>query len=489
MKKIIIILTTVFAVVSFTACNKFLDLEPKSNNIWVNDTGDSILYQTANEVETALAGVYADFRNEYFELDYFIVGDAQSDDAYAGADNPWMFEVDDYNLNALNGLVTRDWRYLYGTIGLANLVINNVMLCPDPSLTQERRNEILGEASFIRAYIYFRAVQTWGEVPLQLKEVTTVSAEVLPEIYPLLFPDRAPVDSVYTQIISDLEVALANVKPVAEHKGFATTGAVNAVLAKVYATMEPPDYNKVVQYCDAVINGGYSLLPNFEDLWNNSAENTAESIFEVNYEGTATNANWGVNMFLRLFGESDWKKFNVPSNDLVKAYDDEGDVIRRNSTIIFSEEGFPDNYWPQDNYPFIWKWRISGNNSPQNYIFLRLADIILLKAEALNELGDVNGAAELVNQIRGRVDLPNTTAAGQDEMRLAIEKERRLELAFEGHRWFDLKRTGRAIEVINNAVDQNGQKLGYNLTENRLLWPIPQGELDLNTSLVQNPGY
>ncbi|MBP6870960.1 MAG: RagB/SusD family nutrient uptake outer membrane protein [Bacteroidales bacterium] len=489
MKKIIIILTTVFAVVSFTACNKFLDLEPKSNNIWVNDTGDSILYQTANEVETALAGVYADFRNEYFELDYFIVGDAQSDDAYAGADNPWMFEVDDYNLNALNGLVTRDWRYLYGTIGLANLVINNVMLCPDPSLTQERRNEILGEASFIRAYIYFRAVQTWGEVPLQLKEVTTVSAEVLPEIYPLLFPDRAPVDSVYTRIISDLEVALANVKPTTEHKGYATTGAVNAVLAKVYATMEPPDYNKVVQYCDAVINGGYSLLPNFEDLWNNSAENTAESIFEINYEGTATNANWGVNMFLRLFGESDWKKFNVPSNDLVKAYDDEGDVIRKNSTIIFSDEGFPDNYWPQDNYPFIWKWRINGNNSPQNYIFLRLADIILLKAEALNELGDVNGAAELVNQIRSRVDLPNTTAAGQDEMRLAIEKERRLELAFEGHRWFDLKRTGRAIEVINNAVDQNGQKLGYNLTENRLLWPIPQGELDLNTSLVQNPGY
>ncbi|MDX9905664.1 MAG: RagB/SusD family nutrient uptake outer membrane protein [Bacteroidales bacterium] len=489
MKKIIIILTTVFAVVSFTACNKFLDLEPKSNNIWVNDTGDSILYQTANEVETALAGVYGDFRNEYFELDYFIVGDAQSDDAYAGADNPWMFEVDDYNLNALNGLVSRDWRYLYGTIGLANLVINNVMLCPDPALTQERRNEILGEASFIRAYIYFRAVQTWGEVPLQLKEVTTVSAEVLPEIYPLLFPDRAPVDSVYTRIISDLEVALANVKPTAEHKGYATTGAVNAVLAKVYATMEPPDYNKVVQYCDAVINGGYSLLPNFEDLWNNSAENTAESIFEINYEGTATNANWGVNMFLRLFGESDWKKFNVPSNDLVKAYDDEGDVIRKNSTIIFSDEGFPDNYWPQDNYPFIWKWRINGNNSPQNYIFLRLADIILLKAEALNELGDVNGAAELVNQIRSRVDLPNTTAAGQDEMRLAIEKERRLELAFEGHRWFDLKRTGRAIEVINNAVDQNGQKLGYNLTENRLLWPIPQGELDLNTSLVQNPGY
>jgi uncharacterized protein (UPF0297 family) len=308
---------------------------------------------------------------------------------------------------------------------------------------------------------------------------------VLPEIYPLLFPARAPMDSVYMQIIKDFEVALDYVKPTAQHNGFATTGAANAMLAKVYATIEPHDYNKVVQYCDGVINGPYSLLPNYEDLWNNTDENTDESIFEINYEGTETNANWGVNMF-RGF---DWKKFNIPSNDLVKAFDDEGDMIRKNSSIIFESQGFPDPHWPQDNYPFINKWRIFGVSSPQNYIFLRLADIILLKAEALNELGDVNGAAELVNQIRSRVDLPNTTASDQASMRLAIEKERRLELAFEGHRWFDLKRTGRAIEVINNAIDETGQPLGYNLTENRLLWPIPQAELDINTSLTQNEGY
>lgn len=490
MKKIIILINAALIVLSFTACNKFLDIEPPSNNIWVNNaSGDSIIYKTANEVETALAGVYADFRNEYFELDCFIIGDAQSDDAYAGADNPWMFEVDDYNCNALNGLVARDWRYIYGTIGLANLVINNVMACPDPALTTERKNEVLGEASFIRAYMYFQAVQIWGEVPLQLKEVKSISADILPDIYPLLFPARAPIDSVYIQIIKDLEVAVANVKPTAPNKGYVTTGAVNAILAKVYATIQPHDYTKVSQYCDAVINGPYSLLPNYEDLWNNTAENTVESIFEVNYEGTETNANWGVNMFLRLFGQSDWKKFNIPSNDLVKAFDDEGDMVRKTNSIKFSDEGFPDNYWPQDNYPFIWKWRINGNNSPQNYIYIRLADIILLKAEALNELGDVSGAAALVNQIRSRAGLPNTTASSQADMRLAIEKERRLELAFEGIRWFDLKRNGRAIEVINNAVDGNGQKMGYNLTENRLVWPIPQGEMDINSSLVQNPGY
>lgn len=486
MKKIIILLGTVLIAWSITSCKKFLDLEPKSNEIWIyNTASDSIIYKTTDQVETALSGVYADFKNEYFELDYFVNGDAQTDDAYAGADNPANFQIDEYNIDALNTNVSRDWAYLYSTIGKANIVINNVMGVPDPTLTAARKKEILGEASFIRAFMYFQAVQLWGDVPLQLKEVTTVSAELLPEIYPLLFPKRAPMDSVYMQIIHDFEVAWENVNPTAAHKGYVTTGAVNAMLAKVYATIEPHDYNKVVQYCDAVINGPYSLLENYENLWDNSVENSAESIFEINYEGTITDGNWGASMFRG----SDWKKFNIPSNDLVKAFDDEQDGIRKNSSIIFLAEGFPDSHWPQTNYPFINKWRIFGGSSPQNYIFLRLADIILLKAEALNELSDVSGAAGLVNQIRSRVSLPGTTASNQADMRLAIEKERRLELAFEGHRWFDLKRTGRAKEVINNAVDETGQKIGYNLTPDRMLWPVPQAELDRNTSLVQNSGY
>jgi starch-binding outer membrane protein, SusD/RagB family len=125
----------------------------------------------------------------------------------------------------------------------------------------------------------------------------------------------------------------------------------------------------------------------------------------------------------------------------------------------------------------------------RNYIFIRLADILLLKAEAMNELGDPSGAAALVNQIRARVSLAATTASSQADLRLAIEKERRLELAFEGHRWFDLKRTGRAIEVINNAKGVNGASLFYNLTTERLVWPIPQAELDKNINLRQNAGY
>jgi starch-binding outer membrane protein, SusD/RagB family len=220
-------------------------------------------------------------------------------------------------------------------------------------------------------------------------------------------------------------------------------------------------------------------------MWDNSVENSSESIFEINCYNWDTGGNWGVFMF---YGD-DWKKFNIPTNDLVKAFDDEGDAIRKGSSVAFLNVTgkWTDQHWAVTAYPFINKYRdFSG---AQNFIVYRLADILLLKAEALNELNDVTGAADLVNQVRARVDLDPTDAATQADMRLAIEKERRLELAFEGHRWFDLKRTGRAIPVINAMVDGNGVSLGYQLTESKLVWPIPQSERDKNTKLTQNAGY
>lgn len=487
MKKTIIASIISLSLISIYSCNDFLDLDPISQSIAIdNSTTDSVLYKTASEVEAALAGAYSDFKNEYYQLDYFVNGDAQSDDAYAGADNPANFQIDDYDIDATNSNVSRDWAYLYSTIGKANAVINNVDKVPDPSLTDARRREILGEASFIRAFQYFQLVRLWGDVPLQLTEVTTISIDVLDDIFPILFPPRTPAEDVYAQIIADLEVALAHVRTTAPHKGFVTKGAVNAMLAKVYATIEPHDWSKVLQYCDAVIAGGYSLVPEYEDLWS-TTENTTESIFEINYDGGSNDGNWGTKMWRGL----DWKKFNIPSNDLVKAFDQEQDVIRKDASIIWLDVSgkWSDPHWPQTHYPFINKYRNFQEGSDQNNIFIRLADILLLKAEALNEMGDLNGAKGLVDQIRARVDLSPTTANTKEAMRLAIEKERRLELAFEGHRWYDLKRTGRAIEVINAATGVGGQPLGYMLNENRLVWPIPQAELDKNTKLIQNPGY
>lgn len=486
MKKTINISIIFLSLITFYACEDFLDLQPSSQSVAVgNVSGDSVLYKSASEVEAALAGVYADYKNEYWELDYFVNGDAQSDDAYAGADNPMNFQIDEFRINATNTNVSRDWGYLYSTVGKANSVYNNVDNVPD--LADDRKNQIKAEAAFIRAMMYFQLVQIWGDVPLQLTEVRTVSAEVLPEIYALLFPARASTAEVYEQIIADLELAVLHVPLTAINKGFATQGAANAMLAKVYATVQPVQWDKVLQYCDAVMSGGYSLLPEYDQLWDNLHENSSESIFEINYEGTPSSHNWGASMFRGL----DWKKFNTPSNDLVNAFDQEGDLIRKNSSIIFLDVSgrWSDPYWTQVTFPFINKYRIFTGSSSQNYIILRLADIILLKAESLNATGNVSGAAALVNQIRERVDLAPTTASGQQEMQLAIEKERRLELAFEGHRWWDLKRTGRAIEVMNNAKGPDGASLGYSVTEEKLLWPLPQAERDKNPNLTQNPGY
>lgn len=487
MKKYIAILSFL-AMLSLTSCEDFLDLQPHSQSVAVGNTStDSIYFKSAGEVEAALAGAYSDFKNEYWQLDHFVNGDAQSDDAYAGGDNPDNFQIDEYQLDATNRNVSRDWAYLYSTIGKCNTILNNIETVTDPALTSTRREEISGEAAFIRAFMYLQLVQLWGDVPLQLTEVKTISADKLDEIYAIIFPARSPKENVYAQIIADLEMALPRVPATAPHKGYATKGAVNAVLAKVYATVEPHDWNKVKQYCDAVIAGGYTLLPTYEALWDNANENSAEAIFEINYSGGAADGNWGT----KIFRGDDWKKFNLPGNDLVAAFDAEGDNIRKNASIIFGDVSgkWSDEHWPQTHYPFINKWRNFQEGSDQNYIFIRLADILLLKAEALNELGDQTGAAALVNQIRARVNLGPTTASSQADLRLAIEKERRLELAFEGHRWYDLKRTGRAIEVMSKTIDHTGKPIGYVLTPERLVWPIPQAELDKNSKLTQNPGY
>src|SRR5690606_32951670 len=179
-----------------------------------------------------------------------------------------------------------------------------------------------------------------------------------------------------------------------------------------------------------------------------------------------------------------WKRFNTPSNDLAKAFDNEGDEICKNSSIKFldsSSEAWSDACWSKDNYPYVNKYR---SDDQTNAYFFRLSEIVLLKAEALNELSATGWAQAkpLVDQIRGRVNLLGTTATSQGSMREAILKERRLELAFEGYRWFDLLRTNKAVETMNAVTDGAGNKL-YTISEADLLWPIPQAEEDRNPNL------
>jgi len=187
-----------------------------------------------------------------------------------------------------------------------------------------------------------------------------------------------------------------------------------------------------------------------------------------------------------------WAKWVTPSRDLIAAFDAENDNIRKNESIVYYEAGWS-NYYPSNHYPFMYKMRSAAHS----IIKIRFADILLLKAEALANLdgaANLEAAEAIVNQVRARVSLPVLPAsakASKESMLNAILKERRLELAFEGQRWFDLVRYEKVEEVMNslNSRDSGRLPLRRTFTETSYLFPIPSTAIYLNTNLVQNPGY
>lgn len=463
------------------SCSDYLDTEPITDRaVELSETP----YKTASEAEDLMTTIYNNLGNEYWQLDYFFNGDAQSDVAYMGGDNPQNAQQAEYRILATNTNVNRDWNYIYSLINNCNKVLNYVDGIPDTSLTTARREQMKAEAATMRAMYYFHAVQLWGDVPLVTKAVIGVTSENFEEVYSQVYPARKSVDEVYTLILSDLEGALANVPASSSDKYKVTKGAVLSLLAKVYATKPNPDYTKVVSYTDQLMAQGYSLVSNYDDLFDGNHNANSESIFEINGNGGSI-WWWGASMFIG----NDWKKFNTPSNDLVAAYNAEGDTKRLASSVKFENVGWADNYWPSANYPFAWKQRDTSGN--QNVYIFRYSDLLLLRAEAKVRLGDFAGAASLVNQVRNRVGLGAISISNENDGINKVLHERLLELAFEGHRWFDLKRSGKALEILKNRKNGSGTVLSYasNINEQRLLWPIPQAQIDNNPNLTQNPGY
>ncbi|SDI34861.1 RagB/SusD family nutrient uptake outer membrane protein [Chryseobacterium jejuense] len=460
------------------SCSDFLDTEPITEDAVSIETP----LKSKDDADKRMNTIYTAFGNEYWQLDYFFNGDAQTEISYAGADNVQNFQQDEYRILSTNPNVERDWKYIYGFINDCNMILNYVDEIKDPALTSARKAEMKSEAAIFRALYYFHAVQLWGDIPLVTKAVIGVNADNFDEVYSQIYPARKPVAEVYNLIISDLEGALANA-PASSEKYRVNKNFAYGLLAKAYATKPNPDWAKVKQYTSNI--SGVSLLPVYDQLFDGNHEANAESIFEA--DGNAgTVWAWGSSMF---YG-TDWKKFNVPSNDLVKAFNDEGDTQRLNSSVKFLPVSWSDKYWTQSNhYPFLYKMR--KTDGTQNFYILRYADIILLQAEAGVRTGDFTGAAGYLNQVRTRVGLAPVTISSETDGIGKVLNERKLELAFEGHRWFDLKRTGAALSVLSQQKDGNGNILPYagNINQNRLLWPIPQGQRDNNQNLTQNPGY
>lgn len=489
--KIFKIMLCLLVVTSFSSCEDFLDLQPISEETSGN------AYETASQIEAALVGAYESFQSaEYYVWDNVLFQDVRSDNCYAGGDNPEIFQIDFLDIEPTHSRLFRNWSNIYNAIFKANLVLARVDQITDPQLTDERKAQIRGEALFLRSFHYFTLVKLHGGVPLILEPIASTDSESIN------IP-RTDVALVYEQITADLELATTLLPEVygsdaSVNKARATKGAAHALAAKAYAQQPVPDYSQVLANIQEVERSAaaYRLIP-YSQLFDGNNPNNAESIIEVQYLG-GNEGNFGPQLLLPPSVSGDtWRKFVTPSVDLIRAFDSEGDVVRKNASILFERVQWVDEYWGNaqgSSIPFGYKWKNAGGfASTDNTYLIRLGDIILLKAEAYNENDQLQLAINEVDRIRLRAGLPGLTAAqssSKEVMRTTILKERRLELFQEAQRWDDLVRYNVAVSTMNQLVEidlRTGNRVNYGMTPAKILLPIPQQELDRNPALVQNP--
>jgi len=449
-------------------------------------------WQNAGDAQKAVSALYANL-HEWKNIAFapIAVESMGSDDAEKGSstnDSAYMNDFDNFTATASEGQLTDFWNGEYQTINFANQNLDNI---PGINMDAALKARYLAESKFIRAYAYFRLVRAFGDVPLRLHLPKAPADYNIP---------RTPKAQVWAAIEADLTDAAAVLPQSypATDVGRVTKGAALALHAKV--AMYQQKWADVLTYTNQVMGLGYSLFPNFEKLFRTENENNSESIFEIQNallpgNSDASNSQYSQVQGVRGVTGGGWG-FNVPTPDLVNEFE-AGDP-RKAGTIIFrgttTVEGDPipavgDN--PMYNYksyvPF--GQYVSGFNEgcQQNVRVIRYADVLLMNAEAANELGQTPQALSSLELVRARARggnnaiLPKVTTTVQGTLRTAIWHERRVELAMEFDRYFDVIRQGRAATVF-------GPK-GWKANKNEV-WPVPQTEIDLSAGVItQNPGY
>lgn len=447
---------------------------------------------------------------EHWYLDLLLLSESHSDNAYAGAPNA---ETTPFEVNSIEGSnpnMKRDWNGHMGNIAEANRLIQGIDELKDPALSDTEAKQIRSEGLIFRALVYFEMVRIWGRVPLITVVGKDITAENIEEVYPAYFPKQSEEIDVYKQIEKDLlEAELYAPDNNRADKTLLTKSVARALLAKVYAEKPIRDYGKVIEYADKVASDGFSLVADFNDLWGVTLENpaappgeknravdakkrnTAEAILEIHYPVGA--GNWCTWMFGRKLDDwnywFDFAKWITPSRDIVRAFEAAGDTERLNESVVWYSCGWS-IYYPASKYAFMYKTRSAYNS----IIKIRYADILLLKAEAMIQTNNLSGAATIINQTRNRAGLsalPASVTGNKDALMNAYLTERRLELAFEGQRWFDLCRLDRVEEVMNAvfAKDEGRPAQRYPYDQYSYKLPIHQDIIDQNPNLEQNPGY
>jgi hypothetical protein len=467
-----------------TACrDKFLDLRP------ISEASSVTFYKTASDLANALSGAYSalQLNGQYTEL--FIVAELPSDDTFPSLSGSVtdQDEFDKFYLRTTNPYLAARWNDGYRGIYRANTVIDR---SKGVEMNQDLKARYVAEAQFLRALMYFNLVRVFGDVPLVVKEIEKAEEGYL--------YGRSPAAEVYAQIIQDLteaEAVLPVTYPPAE-AGRATQGAAKALLGKVYLTLgrHADAAGKLKEVIDL---GVYDLLPSYADVFAPGNKNHKESVFAVQYKkGSLGEGNRMPNAFapensgnavIQFGGDGQ----NRPHNDLLAAYEP-GDPRKDLSTATSYKNARGETV----QYNFVKKYydvpAVKYDND-NNFPVIRYADVLLMYAEALNAAGYVpdGEAFTALNRVRQRVGLPAKTATDlstQAAFRDAVLQERRVELAFEGHRWFDLVRTSKALEVLQAKAALIGIRTA--VTADNLLFPIPQSQIDINpTKIEQNRGY
>ena len=471
---------------SFSSCSDFLEQNPQT------DLSENDFYKTADDILSAVNGVYSSLQEGDIYGNWYVFGEIPSDNTrnQLSGSVTTQNEFDQFYIDTQNSMIANFWKAAYKVINRTNTVLGRI---DGIEINTELANRYKLECKFIRALMYFNLVRVYGDVPLVLKEIS------ISESYDIL---REPKENVYNQIIADLKEAQdLPVSYSTAEDGRATQGAAKALLANVYMTLHK--YAEAETILAEIINSGrYSLLENtpgslnidgYKNVFSPVNHNSKEGIFEIqflkggygegsNYANNFAPENSGTNVV--AVGGTGGN--NIPEMDIYNAYE-EGDLRRDFSMSLGYYDNRKNNEWVESRY--VCKFMdvpYQNNDASNNYPVIRYADVILMYAEALNQNGKTAEACKYLNMTRRRgfgyqttetspVDLQTTDKA---QFALMVEQERRVELAFENHRWFDLIRTGRAVEVMRSK--------GFSLNETNLICPIPQKQIDVNPKLTQN---
>ena len=479
MKKYIIY--TVALLMTLTGCEESLEFEVKDKLTLDNfflDEDDALT--SVNAVYDALGDV------DLYMSSLWLVQDIASDDcdALSTWNDPNAQQFDQYTLQSTNNYLAGIWRSSYRLITRANLSITNI---PEVNMDENLRDRLVGEVKFLRALTYFNLVRLFGDVPLVLEPETDIDEYLVP---------RENAELVYSQIISDLEDAAAALPGSygGTNRGRATRGAAMGQLAKVHLTLG--EWDQAAGYCEDIMALGiYSLWDDYRDNFREANKNGKESLFEVQFysDEQSENTRIVISGLPSIYAFPAGVGIIIPTEDLLGSFE-EGDY--RYEVTFFEEY----SYFGMNRFePHIWKhWDqdVYGpgetGESGANFPVMRYAEVLLMYAEALNESGNgpTQQAYDAVNLVRQRARngndtvLPDLENLTYQEFREAVHREKRLETVNEGHRWFDLKRTGNLIEYVNRAKGSKANPQPYHT-----VFPIPQREMDINPNLVQNEGY